>query len=65
MKLYYKYDGTRQSRDKIFKYLYTIHHLSLVQTSAFITQSYIFPGGQAPSDIGIIPVSFADIEKQF
>ena len=65
MKLYYEHDGTQQSRDKIFNYLYTIHHLSLVQTSAFITQSYIFPGGPAPSDIGSEPASFANIEKQF
>ena len=65
LKLYYEHDGTRQSRDNIFNYLYTIHHLSLVQTSAFITQCYIYPGGPAPSDIGTVSVSFANIEKQF
>lgn len=65
MKLYYEHDGTKESRDKIFKYLYTIHHLSLVQTSAFIGQSYIFPGGPAPSDIGTRLLNFTDIENQF
>ena len=65
MKLYYEHDGTKQSRDRIFKYLYSIHHLSLVQTSAFVGQSYVLPGGPAPSDIGAVPVSFADIEVQF
>ena len=65
MKLYFEHDGSKQSRDKNFKYLYSIHHLSLVQTSAFITQSYLTPGGLAPSDIGTSSVNFSDIEKQF
>lgn len=65
MKLYYEHNGTQQSRDKIFRYLYSIHHLSLIQTSAFITQSYLSPGGPAPLDIWSSPVGFSDIEKQF
>lgn len=36
-----------------------------MQISAFITQSYIFPGGLVPADIGNVSMSFADIEKQF
>ena len=65
IKLYYDHDGTKQSRDKIFKYLYSIHHLSLVQTSAFITQSYLTPGGPAPSGIGTTAINFTNIEEQF
>lgn len=65
MKLYYEHDGSKQSRDNIFRYLYTIHHLCLVQTSAFITQQYLSPGGVAPPAVGSAPLSFSAIEKQF
>ena len=43
MKLYYTHDGTQENKDKIFAYLYSIHHLFMVQTSAFMGQWYISP----------------------
>ena len=43
IKLYYAHDGTQESKDRLFHYLYAIHHLMLVQTAAFVGQSYISP----------------------
>jgi hypothetical protein len=43
MKLYYGHDGTQASKDRFFEYLYSIHHLMLVQTAAFMGQWYIAP----------------------
>ncbi|MEO6908871.1 MAG: hypothetical protein ABI210_13380, partial [Abditibacteriaceae bacterium] len=52
MKLYYDHDGTQEDKNKIFAYLYSIHHLFMVQTAAFMGQWYI-----SPLDKGnIIPV---------
>lgn len=68
MKMYYEHDGTQQSKDAIYKYLYSIHHLMLVQTAAFISQRYITPldkGNVVPSGAGIRPLSEKAIENQF
>ncbi|SDC70208.1 DUF4838 domain-containing protein [Niabella drilacis] len=65
MKMYYEHDGSQQSRDRIFYYLYSIHHLMLVQTVAFQGQGYIAPGGVAPEGKDISPLSYKDIEMQF
>jgi hypothetical protein len=68
MKLYYGHDGTQRSKDAIFRYLYSIHHLMLVQTAAFIGQGYITPldqGNITPSGAGVQPLSYAAIERQF
>ncbi len=43
MKLYYEHDGTQESKDRLFEYLYSIHHLCMVQTAAFMGQHYIAP----------------------
>lgn len=57
MKLFHAHDGTQQSKDRIFEYLYSIHHLFMVQTAAFMGQHYL-----APLDKGnVIP---AGIERQ-
>lgn len=67
MKLYYEHDGTQESKDRLFHYLYSIHHLMMVQTSAFIGQWYI-----SPLDKGnIVPkgterrLTEAEIDAQF
>ena len=43
MKLYYAHDGTQESKNRLFEYLYSIHHLFMVQTAAFLGQGYISP----------------------
>jgi hypothetical protein len=43
MRLYHEHDGTQASKDRLFEYLYGIHHLMMVQTSAFKHQHYISP----------------------
>ena len=43
MKMFYEHDNTQANKNRIFNYLYSIHHLMLVQTSAFIDQYYINP----------------------
>ncbi|MCO6497412.1 MAG: DUF4838 domain-containing protein [Chitinophagaceae bacterium] len=68
LKMYYEHDGTQQSKDKIFRYLYSIHHLLMVQTSAFIGQQYIPPfdkGNIVPSGVGVRRLTASDIEQQF
>ncbi|WP_169540133.1 DUF4838 domain-containing protein [Niabella aurantiaca] len=68
MKLYYEHDGTQESKDRLFRYLYSIHHLMLVQTAAFIGQDYIAPlnkGNIVPSGNGTRPISPEEIEQLF
>lgn len=68
MKLYYEHDGTQQSKDRIFRYLYSIHHLMMVQTAAFVGQAYIAPltsGNIVPSGTGVKRLSAREIESQF
>jgi hypothetical protein len=67
MMLYYAHDRTQASKDRIFEYLYSIHHLFMVQTAAFMGQHYL-----APLDKGnIIPQGTArrltaeEIDAQF
>jgi len=67
MKLYYGHDGTQESKDRLFQYLYSIHNLMMVQTSAFMGQWYI-----SPLDKGnIVPpgttqrLTEAEIDAQF
>jgi hypothetical protein len=52
LKLYHEHDGTQASKDRLFDYLYSIHHLFMVQTAAFIGQWYISPldqGNKVPA----------------
>lgn len=67
MKLCYEHDGTQENKDRIFNYLYSIHHLYMVQTAAFMGQHYI-----APLDKGnVVPagtdrkLSEEEIDAQF
>lgn len=67
MKLYYAHDGTQENKDRIFRYLYAIHHLMMVQTSAFMGQWYIAPldkGNIVPKDV-VTPLTAAEIDAQF
>jgi hypothetical protein len=55
MKLYHEHDGTQESKDRLFHYLYSIHHLMMVQTAAFMGQWYISPldnGNNIPEPTG-------------
>ncbi|MGJ7031892.1 DUF4838 domain-containing protein [Niabella hirudinis] len=68
MKLYYEHDGTQESKNRLFNYLYRIHHLMLVQTAAFVGQNYILPldkGNIVPDGKNIKPVTHDEIERQF
>lgn len=68
LKLYYEHDGTQQSKDRLIHYLYSIHHLMMVQTAAFIGQHYILPldkGNILPDGKNIKPLTENDIEEQF
>ncbi|MBO9592154.1 MAG: DUF4838 domain-containing protein [Niabella sp.] len=68
MKLYYEHDNTQKSKERIFNYLYRIHHLMLVQTAALVGQGYIAPldqGNIVPSGKGIKPVSAEEMDQQF
>ena len=68
MKLYYEHDGTQKSKDHIFNYLYSIHHLMMVQTAAFIGQNYIPPfdkGNIVPDTKGVKLITEKEIENQF
>ena len=66
MKMYYAHDGTQASKDAIFNYLYSIHHLMMVQTSAFMGQWYIPPFPNVlPSGAGVTPLTDAQIHAQF
>lgn len=68
LKMYYALDGTQQSKDAIFRYLYSIHNLMMVQTAAFIGQRYIPPfdkGNIVPPGAGVKALSPKDIENQF
>ncbi|MCD2425194.1 DUF4838 domain-containing protein [Niabella pedocola] len=68
MKMYYEQNGTQQSKDALYRYLYSIHHLMMVQTAAFVGQAYIQPlvnGNVVPGSNGIRPLSESDIERQF
>lgn len=67
MKLYHEHDGTQESKDRLFHYLYSIHHLYMVQTSAFVGQHYISPvdkGNITPDGTGK-RLTFEEIETQF
>lgn len=68
MKLFYEHDGTQASKDAIFQYLYSIHHLMMVQTAAFQSQSYLQP---LVNDVNVFPngvgkvLSVDEIETNF
>lgn len=67
LRLYYEHDGTQASKDRLFSYLYAIHHLMLVQTSAFVGQYYITPldkGNQTPTAPSK-PLTADEIDTQF
>lgn len=59
MKLYYEFDGTQESKTRVFKYMYRIHHLMMVQTAAFIGQGYIAssPTNITPNGNGTKPLT--------
>lgn len=68
LKMYYEHDDTQESKDAIYRYLYSIHHLMMVQTAAFISQRYITPldkGNIVPSGQGIRQRTEKEIENQF
>jgi hypothetical protein len=68
MKMFYAHDGTQDSKDKIMNYLYSIHHLMLVQTAAFMGQAYITPfqnGNKVPNGKNIKKLTANDIEELF
>ncbi|TAN47683.1 MAG: DUF4838 domain-containing protein, partial [Methylococcaceae bacterium] len=68
MKLFYEHDGTQAGKDAIFQYLYSIHHLMMVQTAAFQSQSYLQP---LVNDVNVFPkgvgkvLSVDEIEANF
>lgn len=67
MKLYYDHDGTQESKDRLFEYLYAMHRLYMVQTSAFMGQYYISPldkGNIVPKTM-VQPLSDDQIDAQF
>ncbi len=67
MKLSYDHDGTQASKDRLFEYLYAIHHLYLVQTSAFMGQAYISPldkGNIIPKTV-VKPFTPDEIDARF
>lgn len=67
MKLYHEHDGTQESKDRLFHYLYSIHHLFMVQTAAFVGQGYITPlkkGNLVPKGTGK-RLTVAEIDAQF
>lgn len=67
LRLFYEHDGTQASKDRLFSYLYSIHHLMLVQTSAFVGQHYIAPldkGNQTPTTPSK-PATTEEIDAQF
>ena len=68
LKLVYGLDRTQPSKDSLFRYLYGIHHLLMVQTAALATQPYVPPvnnGNIVPPTTGIRKLSEDDIENQF
>lgn len=66
MKLYNEHDGTKENRDNIFQYMYSIHHLLMVQTAGFVGGGYIDPGGPAPQPVRSFKrLSPEEIERQF
>lgn len=67
MKLYYDHDGTQAGKDRLFEYLYGIHHLYMVQTSAFMGQRYIPPldkGDTVPKTL-VKPLTADEIDARF
>jgi hypothetical protein len=67
MKLYYRHDGTQESKNRLFEYLYSIHHLFMVQTSAFMGQWYISPldkGNVVPTTL-VKSLTDEEIDAQF
>jgi hypothetical protein len=64
MKLSYDHDGTAASRDRLYEYLYAIHDLYLVQTSAFIGQRYVAPPGEPPKTV-VMPPTPDEIDARF
>lgn len=65
IKLYYEHDGSQVSRDKIFNYLYSIHHLMMVQTAAFVGQNYIAPFNLNKIEGRAAAINSSQIEKEF
>lgn len=65
IKLYYEHDGSKASRDKIFNYLYSIHHLMMVQTAAFVGQNYIAPFNPNKIEGRVAAINSSQIEKEF
>ena len=67
MKIYYDHNNTQASKDAIFQYLYSIHHLMMVQTAAFQSSSIIHPydkGNIFPNGVGK-KLSPQEIENNF
>lgn len=67
MRLFYEHDGTQASKDRLFAYLYAIHPLMLVQTSAFVGQHYLAPldkGNLTPTTLSK-PLTTEVIDAQF
>ena len=67
MKLYYGHDGTQASKNRLYMYLYGVHHLYMVQTSAFIGQHYITPfdqGNITPKEV-VRPITDEEIDATF
>lgn len=68
MKLFYAHNGTQESKNNLYRYMYSIHHLMMVQTAAFVGQAYITPlnaGNVVPDGRNIKPLTLNDIEEQF
>lgn len=67
IKLHYDHDGTQASKVRLFEYMYSIHHLYLVQTSAFMGQGYIPPldkGDIIPKTV-VKPLTEDEIDARF
>lgn len=60
-----RHDNTFESMQRIFNYMYSIHHLMMVQTPAFLGQNYIAPFNQRPLGENIQHLTYPQIEAQF
>ena len=65
IKLMNAHDGSKESMEKIFHWIYGINHLMVVQTAAFADQNYIAPFYQRPVPLSSKPLTTSQIEKQF
>ncbi len=68
LKLFYELDGSQERKNKLFIYMYQIHHLMMVQTAAFINQKYIKPfdkGNILPLATSISQLPLEDIDDLF